>query len=204
MGQGFLDKVYTAAETRTGAELYDAWASTYNAEITQNGYVTPTRCAQALAQCNAALDSPVLDFGCGTGLSGLAMSAAGFSYIDGMDVSTDMLKQAAQTGVYRNLHQTDPNTEAQITNGAYSAVAAVGVIGAGAAPVSVFHAIMNALPKGGKLVFSFNDHALSDPVHEAALSEWVDVGAAHLLFKEYGPHLPGINLNSNVYVVEKA
>ena len=53
-------------------------------------------------------------------------------------------------------------------------------------------------------MFSFNDHALEDPANEAGLNEWLDCGAAHLLFKEYGAHLPGIDLNSNVYVVEKA
>ena len=82
-------------------------------------------------------------------------------------------------------------------------MAAIGVIGAGAAPISVLHTLMRKLAPGGKLVFSFNDHALEDPANEAGLAEWTDTGAAVLLFKEHGPHLPGINLGSNVYVLER-
>ena len=63
---------------------------------------------------------------------------------------------------------------------------------------------MYALPKGGKLVFSFNDHTLQDPVNEAGVNEWTDCGAARLLFRQSGDHLPGLGLNSNVYILEKA
>ena len=82
--------------------------------------------------------------------------------------------------------------------------AAIGVIGAGAAPIAVLHTLMNALPRDGKLVFSFNDHALQDPSNEGGVAEWTDCGAARLLFRESGDHLPGIGLNSNVYILEKA
>ena len=54
------------------------------------------------------------------------------------------------------------------------------------------------------LAFSYNDHALADPKHEAAVAEWTDCGAAALIFKEYGDHLPGIDLKSNVYILEKS
>ena len=86
----------------------------------------------------------------------------------------------------------------------YALCAAIGVIGAGAAPIEVLHILMRALPRDGKLVFSFNDHALEAPKNEAGIAEWTDCGAARLLFKEHGAHLPGIGLKSNVYVIEKA
>ncbi|MCR9115216.1 MAG: methyltransferase type 11, partial [Rhodobacteraceae bacterium] len=40
--------------------------------------------------------------------------------------------------------------------------------------------------------------------YEGAMNQWLDCGAARLIFKEYGPHLPGQNLKSNVYIIEKA
>ena len=61
-----------------------------------------------------------------------------------------------------------------------------------------------ALPSEGKLVFSFNDHALVDPENIGRLNEWLDCGAARLLFAEHGEHLPGKIMMSTVYVVEKA
>ena len=62
---------------------------------------------------------------------------------------------------------------------------------------------MRGLGPGGLLVLSFNDHALEDPANESALNEWLDCGAARLVFKEYGPHLTKIGLKACAYVIEK-
>jgi hypothetical protein len=64
--------------------------------------------------------------------------------------------------------------------------------------------LLHALPSEGLLVFSFNDHTLSDSSNTGRLNEWLDCGAARLLFSEHGDHLPGKDMNSTVYVVEKA
>lgn len=204
MSTGFLDKAYGVSDAQSVEELYDAWADSYNAEITENGYATPGRCAKALARFVPDKTGPILDFGCGTGLSGLALRLAGFGIVDGLDVSADMLKGAEKTNAYRGLSRIAPGADLPFPKGTYTAIAAIGVIGAGAAPVSVFHTLMKSLPRNGKLVFSFNDHALAEWGYVGAVSEWTDVGAARLLFKEHGDHLPGINLKSTVYVIEKA
>ena len=77
------------------------------------------------------------------------------------------------------------------------------MIGAGAAPIDTFDLLMRGLDKGGLLTLSFNDHALEDPSNEARLNEWLDCGAARLLMREYGDHIPGIDLNAIVYIIEK-
>ena len=204
MTQGFLSKSYGKSTSASVRAHYDKWAATYNTEIAENGYATPGRCAAALARFSDDQAEPILDFGCGTGLSGLALKLAGFTVIDGLDLSADMLKVAKTIGLYRSLDVIEPNAALPSPDEPYANIAAIGVIGAGAAPISVFHLLMRALPKGGKLVFSLNDHTLGDPRNEAAITEWRNKGAAKLLFKEHGDHLPGIDLKSNVYVVEKA
>ncbi|MGC1494526.1 MAG: methyltransferase domain-containing protein [Sulfitobacter sp.] len=201
MSGKFLDKAYGAHDAASTRKLYDDWAASYEAEISENGYATPRRCAEALKKYSADLGQPILDFGCGTGLSGLALKLAGFSTIDGVDLSADMLAQANDKGVYRTLRHIEADASLAHRPGEYAAIAAIGVIGA--APISVFNTLMNGLGKGGHLVFSLNDHALKDKANEAVVNEWLDCGAATLLFREHGPHLPGINLKSNVYVIEK-
>lgn len=202
MTENFLDKVYAARGEEQTREIYDNWAASYEAEVAQNGYATPGRCAQALAKVTEDLTAPVLDFGCGTGLSGLALKLAGFSTIDGVDLSAEMLAQAQAKGVYRETRQV--TGDLSLETGRYSTITAIGVIGSGAAPISVLDTLMNALGPGGRLVFSFNDHTLEDPVHEARISEWTDCGAARLIFRERGEHLPGLGMKSNVYILEKA
>ncbi len=202
MTDKFLDKVYAARTEEETRAIYDDWATSYETEIAENGYATPGRCAAALAGVTKDMDAPVLDFGCGTGLSGLALKLAGFTTIDGVDLSAEMLAQARQKGVYRDTAQVTGDTV--LDKGRYPSITAIGVIGSGAAPVSVLDTLMHALDAGGRLVFSFNDHALEDPVHEGRISEWTDCGAARLIFRERGDHLPGIGMKSNVYILEKA
>ncbi|AXI54706.1 methyltransferase type 11 [Sulfitobacter sp. JL08] len=204
MTDGFLSKAYSTREADGVRRLYDDWAATYEAEISENGYATPGRCAAALAQYVTDKAAPVLDFGCGTGLSGLALKLAGFETIDGVDVSPDMLDRAREKNIYRTLTAIDADDDLPAAPGQYNAIAAIGVIGASAAPASSIDDLMHALDPGGFFVLSLNDHALADRIYEAKLCEWIDCGAAHLLFRENGPHLPGINMNANVYVIEKA
>ena len=204
MGEKFLDKVYELDGADDTRELYDAWAASYEAEVAENGYATPKRCAAALARFTDDLSAPILDFGCGTGLSGAALALAGFRTIDGVDPSADMLKGAESKRVYRALRQIAAGVSPVSRRGDYSAIAAIGVIGAGAAPGSTFDLLMKSLASGGKLVLSLNDHALQHPEYEGRLCEWIDCGSARLLFKEYGDHLPGIGLKSNVYVIERS
>ncbi len=203
MADRFFDKVYgvsTPAETRA---LYDRFSAEYDAEVAAQGYATPGRLARALAGISPDLSAPVLDFGCGTGLSGLALTAAGFTVLDGMDLSADMLAQARRRGLYRDLTHIEADTDLGPRRGDWSAVVACGVIGSGAAPVTVLGTLIALLAPGGLFAFSFNDHTLEDPAYEAALTRAVDVGLVRSRFSEYGPHLPGLDLNSVIHVVEK-
>ena len=202
MTENFLDKVYAARGEDETRDLYDAWAASYELEVAENGYATPGRCAAALAGVTDDLTAPVLDFGCGTGLSGLALKLAGFTTIDGVDLSQEMLAVAAAKSVYRDLTQVSGETAP--TPNQYATIAAIGVIGSGAAPCSVLDMLMHALPEKGRLVFSFNDHTLEDPIYESRISEWTDCGAASLILRERGDHLPGLGMKSNVYILEKA
>jgi predicted TPR repeat methyltransferase len=203
MTEKFLDKAYLARDAASTRALYDDWAESYEAEVATQGYATPGRAAAALAKFTSDPSAPVLDFGCGTGLSGLALKLAGFQTLDGVDLSADMLTQAARKQVYRHTKQIEANAPLDHKPGDYVAIAAVGVIGVGAAPITVFDTLMYGLAKDGLLVFSFNDHTLAKPEHEGRVSEWTDCGAATLLFREYGDHFPGLNMKSSVYVIEK-
>ncbi len=204
MAEKFLDKVYgvtTAAETEA---LYDDWAATYDDEMRDNTYVTPSRCAAALAQILHRPDAPILDFGCGTGLSGGALAGVGFQVIDGVDLSAGMLETAKQRGVYRTLGQITADGPLGIEPGTYDAIAAVGVISTGAAPAGTLDTLMDLLLPGGLIVFSLNDHALADPSFEGRVRAHIGGGSARQHYRDYGEHLPGHDLKSVVYVLEKA
>jgi predicted TPR repeat methyltransferase len=203
MTQQMLDKAYDLDGAEATQSFYDAWAVSYDQELTDNGYATPQRCAEALAEFAENTDAPLLDFGCGTGFSGLALKACGFEHLEGCDFSTEMLKAAETKKIYENLVNTSIEDPIPFESAAYANIAAVGVLNPGHAPATTLDDLLALLPAGGLFVFSLNDHALEDRTYEARLNEHVDCGHACLLFREYGPHLPKIDLQSNVYVLKK-
>lgn len=198
-----LSRAYQLDGFKDTQEFYSDWAATYDAEVLANGYATPERCAKALSGFTPEQDLALLDVGCGTGLSGKYLAAAGFTRIDGCDINPEMLKVAETRGVYDKLWLSNVKNPFPFKDGTYDAITAIGVIGAGAAPADLLFEICKKLKSGGFMVLSLNDHALADPAYEGSIMNHTDCGTYELLFKEHGPHLPGQNIKSNVYVMRK-
>ncbi len=90
-----LSRAYELEKPEDIQNFYSDWAKTYDAEVLENGYITPERCAAALAEFTPTQDLSLLDIGCGTGLSGKRLAEAGFTRIDGCDLNHDMLEVAS-------------------------------------------------------------------------------------------------------------
>lgn len=202
MTEKFLDKTYATSGPKAMRDLYDAWSDSYEDEVAENGYATPARLAAALVQSMPDRDTPILDYGCGTGLSGTALADAGFSTIDGMDPSPGMLARCRKKGLYRNLIQLDLNEPLPIEPRQYSVIMAIGVISTGAGPARLMDTLIALLPTGGLFGLSLNDHALADPDYPAGIERLKAAGHI-VLAEDYGTHLPGIGLKSMIYLFEK-
>ena len=202
MAKSYLNDVYDGG-TNDSRELYASWASTYDNEVQKNGYVTPERVAKALKDIVTNQSEVILDYGCGTGLSGSALQAVGFTNIDGLDVSQEMVSLAEKKCIYKKLTVFDPSTKIPVHADQYKIITAIGVIGAGAAPLEVFDNLFSLLPPSGLFGFSFNDHTLSDPNYEGKVNQCLSSGQAIILHKSYGNHLPKANLKSNIYILKK-
>ncbi len=183
-------------ETR---DIYRDWAATYDADVQGAGYATPGRLAVALAEAAPDLSAPVLDFGCGTGLSGMALAAQGFTNVDGTDITPEMLEKAQATGAYRNTWASGPG---DAPPDGYSVMAAIGVVSLGAAPADTLPTLLDALPKDGLLGFSYNDATLADESYMDALAAAQD--SATLIHEAYGDHLPGKDMKSSIYILRKS
>ena len=202
MAKSYLNDVYDGG-TNDSRELYASWASTYDNEVQKNGYVTPERVAKALKDIVTNQSEVILDYGCGTGLSGFALQAVGFTNIDGLDVSQEMVSLAEKKSIYKKLTVFDPSAKIPVHADQYKIITAIGVIGAGAAPLEVFDNLFSLLPPSGLFAFSFNDHTLSDPNYEEKVNQCLSSGQAIILHKSYGNHLPKANLKSNIYILKK-
>ncbi|MDP6160883.1 MAG: class I SAM-dependent methyltransferase [Acidimicrobiales bacterium] len=220
--EGTAELLRTAYELKTGAETldhYEAWAATYDQEIgVDKGYAQPTRCAIALSSVMSPMtdwtdsdsttgDPPlacrVLDVGCGTGLSGLALCDAGFTELDGCDFSSPMLRRAADTGVYRRLFEADLNEGLDVDDGTYDAAAAVGVFSFGHIRPSALRDVLRVVRSGGAVVVGLNDHFWDEGDFPAELDAIEADGIATVAFREHGEHLPGAGIDGWVVVLVK-
>ncbi|SLN16706.1 class I SAM-dependent DNA methyltransferase [Pseudooctadecabacter jejudonensis] len=188
-------------------KIYADWADTYDRDVTDMAYATPSRVAAALRGLKVDVTTPVLDFGCGTGLSGVALRQAGFETVDGTDISSQMLAHAdvktlPDGPVYRNTWLGDPDT-IDIAKGAYDTIVATGVISLGAAPASLLATLVGLLPRGGHIAFSFNDPTLKDQSYINALDDVLHSQLADLKFREHGPHLNEKVTGSDVIVLKR-
>lgn len=203
MASKFFDRAYRTTEQHAVHDLYDDWAETYDADVIENGYVTPKRCAAALAMHLPTRDAPILDFACGTGLSGEAIAAHGFTVIDGVDLSDAMLKTARKRNIYRSLFKADPDQAPSIAPGDYTAITAIGAISPGAAPASYFDKLLSCLVPGGLIVLSYNDHTLADRDYTSRLENALNNENVRERFREHGDHIVKLGSKSTVYVLEK-
>jgi predicted TPR repeat methyltransferase len=193
-----LWKPRSVSETR---KVYQDWAATYDDDVIGSGYATPARLA-AIAAKYCARDLPLLDFGCGTGLSGAALFAAGFATIDGTDLTPEMLDIAQGKMIYRTLWQGNGDAIA-VTRGDYATITATGVVSLGAAPPETLGTLLDCLATGGHLALSFNDPTLADPRYVAALDGVMNDGRAMLVAREHGPHLTGKGMGSDVILLRR-
>ena len=205
MSKTYLDKIYGVEGEAAQRALYDDWAGSYDAELGENAYQTPGRVAAALKQALAgeAKAARILDFACGTGLSGAALHAQGFTEIDGCDVSQGMLDVAKDKQVYGALIKTPLGPPPPELIAGYDAVIAVGAISPGAAPASCLTAIMDALSPGARLAVSYNELALKEDGYKAALDAVLARPDVRLESSEDGPHIQELGSISRVMVLLK-
>jgi len=155
-----LDLVYSAS---TQAELHDAyslWANEYDRETAELGYGLPFLIGAWVARYVPRGDGPILDAGCGTGLSGPYLKALGYDHIEGLDMSAEMLRLARGRNVYRALKQADLGGQLPWADGHFAAFLSTGVFTEGHAPASSLDELVRITQRGGHAIFTVRDTVL--------------------------------------------
>lgn len=123
-----LRRAYAVKNADDIRNLYRDWAATYDEDLTGKDlqYVAPREAVNVFVRHFEERSAHILDVGCGTGLSGLALVDAGFDQIDGIDLSPDMLEQARAKGAYGNLYEADLTVGLKFADDTYDAAISVG------------------------------------------------------------------------------
>ena len=203
MSKKFLDRAYDLEGAEDTRHFYQQWADSYDQEIAANGYASPLRTAQALAECGADKNAALLDIGCGTGLSGLFLQDAGFARLHGSDFSAGMLEQAREKQVYDELHLADLTAPFDFVTERYRTISAVGVMAPGHAGPELIETVIELLSPGGLFGFSLNDHSLDNPAYMGSIENLLKEKRVRVRWQEYGDHLPKIAVNAMIMVLQR-
>lgn len=187
-------------DSDTNRAGYDAFAETYDETLADWGYDAPRVAAGRLARRlgSAAATARVLDLGCGTGLSGMALRAEGIGRIDGVDLSPRSLALAAAKGVYETLTEVDLNADPgpdgrrlPFDDGAFDGLVSVGVLTyLDAAPV--LREALRVVRRGGPLLVTSRDDLWAERDYPAILDRLQASGAGRVLeISDPRPYLPG-------------
>ncbi|MGX9354309.1 class I SAM-dependent DNA methyltransferase [Roseobacteraceae bacterium S113] len=189
------------ARSKKPSAVYTDWAANYEAEVSARGYHTPRRIAEALSE-HVPQDALILDFGCGTGLSGTALRAGGFTHLHGTDINAAMLAEAEPKGIYESLWVSAPGA-LDVAAGRYGAIVAAGVVSLGAAPPETMDILVDALTPGQVLALSFNDPTLEHGGFDAHLRGHVAAGRLEEVSRAHGPHLDDVGMSSDVIILRR-
>lgn len=182
--------------------IYANWAASYDDDLAEAGYETPHRIAAALTKLTTP-DTRILDFGCGTGLSGQALQMAEFTNLDCSGISATMLNTAQSRNIYSRLWQSQPGEMTDVTAGQYDVIVAAGVAYLGAAPPETLSVIIDHLAPEGLIGLSFHDPTLDHGSYEAVLDQEISLDRVRTLSCTHGPHLRQQEMGSNVIVLQR-
>ena len=181
-----LDMVY-AAETETQlAAAYAAWANAYDMETAALGYCLPFVIAAWVARHVPKGCGPLLDAGCATGLSGPYLQALGYSDIEGLDLSDEMLALAHARGGYKALTRAALGGPLPWADRYFAAVFSTGVFTAGHAPASSLDEMVRITRPGGLVIFTVRDVVLEAGGFRERFSE-LEAAGKWLMVEESQP-----------------
>lgn len=153
-------------EAQTGEELaeaYRCWASEYDRDTCDGmGYVGPHVAAGLLDNYLENPGARILDAGCGTGLVGEALNQIGYRRMEAMDFSEDMLREAEEKGVYKNLIQADMNQRLRLPDNSYDATICVGTFTYAHVGPHAFDELVRITRPEGYICFTVRDGAYQE------------------------------------------
>lgn len=135
----------TPEETKA---IYNTWASSYEEDLAAQKYKAPNIMAQFInTELQIKKDAVILDCGSGTGLLGVQLKNLGYTCIDALDYSDEMMSEAKKKKLYRRhfLEKVAKNSKLTLKDAEYDVVALCGCLMPG-------HIMPDALPEVARLL----------------------------------------------------
>lgn len=173
----YLDRAYTLDGQDQAKALYADWAETYDDDLVDKlDYCGPAELGRLISDRVSDHDAVILDAGAGTGLVGQNLAKRGFTMIDGLDLSQDMLDVAMRKGVYRDLMIADLTARLPIGDGAYQIVTSCGTFTHAHVGPAAFDELVRITAPGGLFAPSINAALYEEAGFAAKIADLIASG----------------------------
>lgn len=187
-GQMSDDKISTNAaidaslrldgDPRKVKQYYADWAQNYDRDVSAAQYSGPATAVHLLQQHLSAAEARILDAGCGTGLVGMELQAAGYRAIDGFDLSPEMAQLSVASGAYQTvLGDIDMMSAADdYPYNGYDALLSIGVFTLGHVPPEAISVLLQLVRRDGLLLLSTRSHYYEKTSFQQQVDALIDSG----------------------------
>ena len=128
------------------------------------------------------------DIGCGTGLTCVFLIQQGYQYLDGIDLSPDMVRVAGDRNIYQKLMVADVNQPLDIADESYDAAVSSGTFTHGHVGPEPLDEIFRILKPGGILACTVHQDLWQKIGFEAKFKSLIETGSIECLALEKGQY----------------
>jgi ubiquinone/menaquinone biosynthesis C-methylase UbiE len=153
-GEDIVRWVYSSTSPKQLAARYDYWAANYELDTERDYGRNDPQMTLPLVQKYVPSGARILDAGVGTGLVGQLMAGAGYDDLTGIDISAEMMAEARDKGVYRELKRMVLGETLEFETDLFDAVTCVGVLTFGHAPASSLREFVRVTKPGGHVIYT--------------------------------------------------
>lgn len=185
-----LHHIFSRRSTDELCQSYGAWADEYDKDLVEGlGYRAPELVADAANRFVKKTDAPLLDIGCGTGLTGRAMLEGGEWTLHGLDVSREMLAQAMEKGIYDELILGDLNEPLELADDTYAGAISSGTFTHGHVKADALCEISRVLRPGAPFAFTVHSEFWDQSGFPETLDHLEKEQQLKMIEREERPHL---------------
>jgi len=150
-------EAYSIKTPGDSKRLYRKWAKTYDKDFAINSnYVSPKKISTFFNKYAKITDTPILDVGAGTGLVAEFLNQKNDKKIIGIDISSEMLKEAKRKGCYTSVMVADVTKKIRLKKDSIGAIVSAGTFTHGHIGPNVFDELLRIIKPGGLFVLSIN------------------------------------------------
>ena len=150
--------IYKLKTSKELLKYYQNWTDNnkYNKDMVDWKYTAPRETVSVLKKYVFNKNSKILDAGCGTGLVGIELKKYGYTNIEGVDFSQNMLDLVPRS-IYKKIEKIDLNKPLKFKDNIYDVIMCVGTFTYGHVKPRALDELIRITKGKGLICFTVNE-----------------------------------------------